>query len=43
MLTSSSKSLNIQFELAPIEKISDYRFVLILSPLTIIYHAVLID
>ena len=44
MLTSSSKSLNslirIEFELAPIEKKSDYRFILIMEPLTIIYHAV---
>ncbi len=44
MLTSSSKSLtsliHIEFELAPIEKKSDYRFILILEPLTIIYHAV---
>lgn len=44
MLTSSSKSLNslirIEFELAPIHKKSDYRFLLIMEPLTIIYHAV---
>jgi len=46
MLTSSSKSLNslihIELELAPIEKKSDYRFILIMEPLTIIYHAVIL-
>ena len=44
MLTSATKSLNslihIEFELAPIDKKSDYRFLLIMEPLTIIYHAV---
>jgi hypothetical protein len=44
MLTSARKSSNslmhIEFELAPINKKSDYRFLLIMEPLTIIYDAV---
>ncbi|CAF0868513.1 unnamed protein product [Adineta ricciae] len=47
MLTSAMKSLNslihIEFELAPINKQSDYRFLLLMEPLTIIYHAATIN
>ena len=44
ILTPSSKSsqplFHIEFELAPIEKQSDYRFVLLMEPMTVLYHAV---
>lgn len=44
ILSPSSKSSNaqihIEFELAPIDKTSDYRFVLLIEPMTIVYHAV---
>ncbi|CAF5134121.1 unnamed protein product, partial [Rotaria sp. Silwood1] len=47
ILTSSSKSLNslihLEFELAPIHKKADFRFLLIMEPLTIIYHAATIN
>ncbi|CAF0799712.1 unnamed protein product [Adineta steineri] len=47
MLTSATKSLNslihIEFELAPINKVSDYRFLLIMEPLTIIYDGATIN
>ncbi|CAF3538872.1 unnamed protein product [Rotaria sp. Silwood1] len=47
VLTSSSKSLNslihLEFELAPIHKKADFRFLLIMEPLTIIYHAATIN
>ncbi|CAF4114653.1 unnamed protein product, partial [Rotaria magnacalcarata] len=43
ILTSTCKSLNslirIEFELAPINKKSDYRFLLAMEPMAIIYHA----
>ena len=44
LLTASSKSclplMRMEFELAPIDKKSDYRFSLIFEPITVIYHAV---
>ncbi|CAF4563753.1 unnamed protein product, partial [Rotaria sp. Silwood2] len=47
ILTSSSKSFNslihLEFELAPIHKKADFRFLLIMEPLTIIYHAATIN
>ncbi|CAF0957019.1 unnamed protein product [Adineta steineri] len=47
MLTSATKSLNslihIEFELAPTNKVSDYRFLLIMEPLTIIYDGATIN
>ncbi|CAF0818142.1 unnamed protein product [Rotaria sordida] len=47
ILTSSSKSLNslihLEFELAPIHKKADFRFLLIIEPLSVIYHAATIN
>lgn len=35
--------MRMEFELAPIDKKCDYRFLLMVEPMTVIYHAVFDD